>query len=98
MFVCSGTGGGGGRTKTSVRKCGSKQNSINILLLLLQFGNMNADLTRYNTDMFAQHVLPQIKDLFENEWEDKWWPNPLPAAQRGVAKPFEMPALGVAAQ
>ena len=23
--------------------------------------------------------MPQVKNLYENEWEDKWWPRPLPA-------------------
>ncbi len=47
------------------------------LLLLLHFGNMSRDLTRYNTDLFATRVLPQIADLFEDEWEDRWWPTPM---------------------
>jgi hypothetical protein len=34
--------------------------------------------------------LPQIKDLFEEEWEHKWWPepmkNPARAARREAAE------------
>ena len=75
-----------------------KDMHVGHLLLLLQFGNMNAQLTRYNTDMFAKHVLPQIKDLFEDEWEDKWWPKPLPAARRRTAQSVDAAELGVAAQ
>jgi len=48
----------------------------------LQFGNMGGDLTRYNTKLFAERVLPQIKDLFDDEWEDQWWPKPMPSQQR----------------
>lgn len=51
-----------------------KDMNVGHLMLLLHFGNMSAQLTRYNTDLFAQKVLPQIRDLFEDEWEDKWWP------------------------
>lgn len=51
-----------------------KEMNVGHLMLLLHFGNMSAQLTRYNTDLFAQKVLPQIRDLFEDEWEDKWWP------------------------
>jgi alkanesulfonate monooxygenase SsuD/methylene tetrahydromethanopterin reductase-like flavin-dependent oxidoreductase (luciferase family) len=52
------------------------------LMLLLQFGNMGKDLANYNTRLFAQKVLPQIRDLFDDEWEDHWWIKPLPRAQR----------------
>jgi alkanesulfonate monooxygenase SsuD/methylene tetrahydromethanopterin reductase-like flavin-dependent oxidoreductase (luciferase family) len=54
------------------------------LLLLLHFGDMSRDLTRYNTDLFARKVMPQLEDLFENEWEDRWWPKPLPRAERKI--------------
>ena len=60
---------------------------IGHLLLLLHFGNMSKDLTRYNTNLFAEKVLPQIRDLFDDEWEDRWWPNPLPSQQRAVPDP-----------
>ena len=56
--------------------------NVGHLLLLLQFGNMNTDLTQYNTRLFAERVMPQLRDLFDDEWEDKWWPAPLPDAQR----------------
>lgn len=75
-----------------------KDMHVGHLLLLLHFGNMSRDLTRYNTDLYATRVLPQLRDLFENEWEDKWWPKPLPASQRRRPQPFDTPALGVAAQ
>ena len=47
-------------------------------MLLLQFGNMSSDLTLYNTELFAKQVKPQLDGLFENEWENRWWPQPLP--------------------
>jgi alkanesulfonate monooxygenase SsuD/methylene tetrahydromethanopterin reductase-like flavin-dependent oxidoreductase (luciferase family) len=58
--------------------------SLNVgqLMLLLQFGNMGRDLTLYNTDLFAKKVKPQLADLFEREWENRWWPRPLPAPER----------------
>jgi alkanesulfonate monooxygenase SsuD/methylene tetrahydromethanopterin reductase-like flavin-dependent oxidoreductase (luciferase family) len=63
--------------------------SLNVgqLMLLLQYGNMNRDLTLYNTELFAKKVKPQLANLFENEWENRWWPKPLPAAER--ARPRE---------
>jgi alkanesulfonate monooxygenase SsuD/methylene tetrahydromethanopterin reductase-like flavin-dependent oxidoreductase (luciferase family) len=59
------------------------------LMLLLQFGNMSKELTRANTRLFAERVAPQIRDLFEDEWENRWWPRPLPDAER--AAPRELP-------
>ncbi|MET4700101.1 alkanesulfonate monooxygenase SsuD/methylene tetrahydromethanopterin reductase-like flavin-dependent oxidoreductase (luciferase family) [Constrictibacter sp. MBR-5] len=57
------------------------------LMLLLQFGNMSKQLTMHNTKLFAEQVMPQLKDLFE-EWEDRWWPNPMPAAERTLPQAF----------
>ena len=48
--------------------------NVGHLMLLLQFGNMETDLVRNNIDLFTRHVAPEISGLFENEWEDKWWP------------------------
>ncbi len=40
--------------------------SLNIghLMLLLQYGNMSKDTTKYNTRLFAEKVMPKVKDLF----------------------------------
>ncbi|MFN4089994.1 MAG: LLM class flavin-dependent oxidoreductase [Alphaproteobacteria bacterium] len=57
------------------------------LMLLLQFGNMSKQLTMHNTRLFAEQVMPQLKDLFE-EWEDRWWPNPMPVAERTLPQAF----------
>jgi len=54
------------------------------LMLLLQFGNMDKALTKYNTQLFADKVIPQLKDLFDNDWEDHWWVKPLAGAQRAA--------------
>ena len=58
--------------------------SLNVgqLMLLLQFGNMGKDLTLYNTELFAKRVAPQLRGLFEDQWENRWWPAPLPEAER----------------
>jgi hypothetical protein len=60
--------------------------SLNIghLMALCHFGNMGKDLVLHNLDLMATKVLPQVRNLFEDEWENKWWPSPLPAAQRAV--------------
>ena len=51
-------------------------------MLLLQLGDMGRQLTLHNTELFAKQVLPQLSDLFDDEWEDRWWPTPLPDADR----------------
>ena len=38
--------------------------NVGHLMLLLQFGNMSKDLARYNTKLFAEKVMPKLKDLF----------------------------------
>jgi len=58
------------------------------LMLLLQFGNMGRDTTLHNTELFAKRVLPQIRGIFDDEWEDRWWPRPLPLEER--ARPSEV--------
>ena len=40
--------------------------NVGNLMLLLQFGNMSKDLTRYNTRLFAEQVMPKLKALFAN--------------------------------
>ncbi len=60
--------------------------SLNVgqLMLLLQYGNMGKELAFHNTELFAKRVVPQLRGLFENEWENRWWPKPLPRDERAV--------------
>ena len=51
-------------------------------MLLLHFGNMSQELTTYNTRLFADAVMPQLKDLFDDEWENHWWPSTNSVNQR----------------
>ena len=65
-------------------------NNLNVgnLMLLLQFGNMNKDLTKYNTKLFADSVMPKLRDKFA-EWEHRWWPTPMDTAQRAELSAYE---------
>jgi alkanesulfonate monooxygenase SsuD/methylene tetrahydromethanopterin reductase-like flavin-dependent oxidoreductase (luciferase family) len=56
--------------------------NVGQLMMLLQYGNMKKDLAFYNTELFAKRVAPQLKGLFEDKWEDHWWPKPLPREER----------------
>jgi hypothetical protein len=51
------------------------------LMLLLQFGNMSKRVANANTRLYAEKVIPQLADLW-SEWENHWWPKPLPSARR----------------
>jgi alkanesulfonate monooxygenase SsuD/methylene tetrahydromethanopterin reductase-like flavin-dependent oxidoreductase (luciferase family) len=65
--------------------------NVGHLMLLLQFGNMSKKLAKYNTKLFAEQVMPKMKDLF-SEWNDRWWPQPMEAVQRAEVPAF-MPSL-----
>ena len=48
-------------------------------MLLLQYGNMGKELTRYNTKLFAEQVMPKLRDVHAG-WTDHWWPQPMTPA------------------
>ena len=50
--------------------------NVGQLMLLLQFGNMGRELAMHNTELFAKRVMPQLAGLFDDEWENRWWPKP----------------------
>ena len=60
--------------------------NVGQLMLLLQYGNMSKELSCFNTELFAKRVMPQLRGLFENEWENRWWPKPLPRDERAVVR------------
>ena len=65
--------------------------NVGHLMLLLQYGNMSKQVAKYNTKLFAEQVMPKMKDLF-NEWPDRWWPRPMDTAQRADIPAF-LPSL-----
>jgi hypothetical protein len=48
---------------------------------------MDRERTLYNTELFAKRVLPQLSGLFDDQWENRWWPKPLPADRRAPVSP-----------
>jgi alkanesulfonate monooxygenase SsuD/methylene tetrahydromethanopterin reductase-like flavin-dependent oxidoreductase (luciferase family) len=70
-----------------LREIAVSQNVGN-LLLMTQFGNMSTELAKYNMELIAKRVKPQIEHVFENEWEHRWMPQPLanPAAPAELAR------------
>ena len=47
------------------------------LLALLHFGSMPHELCKKNIELFCRDVLPHLQDLWDDEWEDRWWPQRL---------------------
>jgi alkanesulfonate monooxygenase SsuD/methylene tetrahydromethanopterin reductase-like flavin-dependent oxidoreductase (luciferase family) len=60
--------------------------NVGHLMLLLQFGNMSRDVATENTRLYREQVFPQLQGLFDDEWEDRWWPRPMPAAERSAPR------------
>lgn len=57
--------------------------NVGHLMVLLQMGSMPRDVAFYNTKMFAEKVIPMLRDKF-SEFEDHWYPKPMPQAERAV--------------
>ena len=62
------------------------------LMLLLQYGNMSRDVAMYNTKLYAEQVLPQLKDMWDDEWQNHWWPKPMAADRRSTPLPRNLEA------
>jgi alkanesulfonate monooxygenase SsuD/methylene tetrahydromethanopterin reductase-like flavin-dependent oxidoreductase (luciferase family) len=56
---------------------GVKRLRIGHLLALLHFGSMPHQLCLKNIDLFCRDVLPHLEGLWDDEWEDRWWPERL---------------------
>jgi hypothetical protein len=70
--------------------------NVGQLMLLMQFGNMSKDLTKYNTRLFAEKVMPRLKDVF-CEWENRWWPQPMDRQHRAALPAFAPIAVALRA-
>jgi alkanesulfonate monooxygenase SsuD/methylene tetrahydromethanopterin reductase-like flavin-dependent oxidoreductase (luciferase family) len=66
--------------------------NVGHLMLLMQFGSMGKELAMYNTKLFAEKVIPQLTGMFA-EWEDRWWPQPMPRDARATVTPFRPSAM-----
>ena len=63
---------------------GMKRLRVGHLLALLHFGSMPTELCKSNIELFARSVLPYLEDLWDDAYEDRWWPDRL-KAKRPVA-------------
>ena len=68
-----------------------KRLRVGHLLALLHFGSMPHELCQKNIELFCREVLPHVQDLWDDEWEDRWWPQrlrkqrPMTAAKTAAA-------------
>jgi hypothetical protein len=46
---------------------------------------MPTDLCKANIDLFAREVLPHLEGLWEDDYEDRWWPERLRAKRPAAA-------------
>ena len=61
---------------------------IGHLMVLNQFGSIPHELTMENIHKTAQEVLPNLRHIWDGEYEDKWWPKPMAHPQRSAPVPF----------
>ena len=54
-----------------------KRLRVGNLMVLLHIGSMPHELTLKNIEMFSKEVLPHIRDTWDDEWENHWWPEKL---------------------
>ncbi len=84
-----------GSPKTVRERLREAMKSLNCghLMILQQLGSMPPELARKNTQMFAQEVMPHLRDLWSG-WEDKWSPKRLPDNEIATPAPinFNKPA------
>ena len=65
-----------------------KELRLGTVFTLMHMGNMPDDKTRYSSQLFAEKVMPQLKNLWpEYADDDRWWPTPMTdrvVPERGV--------------
>lgn len=68
-----------------LREIALSQNVGNILLQM-NFGNMSKDVALHNLELVGTRVVPQLRDLFEKQWEHRWMPKPLAGRAAAAAR------------
>jgi alkanesulfonate monooxygenase SsuD/methylene tetrahydromethanopterin reductase-like flavin-dependent oxidoreductase (luciferase family) len=89
----------GGSPETVTQKLLEAAQALRIghLMVLLQFGSMPPELVRKNTELFAREVMPKLRHLWDDKYEDHWWINPLQERMvpgRSMVEPTGVPAGG----
>jgi len=66
---------------------GVKRLRIGHLLSLLHFGSMPTEVCKANIDLFAHEVLPHLAPLWDDKYEDRWWPERLRSKRPAAVAP-----------
>ncbi|WP_455286568.1 LLM class flavin-dependent oxidoreductase [Cupriavidus necator] len=65
----------------------AREFGIGNLHAMLQFGSMPKELAQYNIDMFARHVMPDLKKLWASDgYQHHWWPERLGGVPQQAAE------------
>jgi len=57
------------------------------LMVLLHIGSMPHELTLKNVELFGREVLPHLRDIWADKWENHWWPARLRQRRADVVRP-----------
>lgn len=78
----------GGSPKTVVDQLREAVKSLRVgnLMVLLHIGSMPHELTLKNIEMFAREVKPHLSDMWDDQWENRWWPERLKAKKSAGAR------------
>ena len=91
--------GGSPKSVTDQLKAAVKKLRVGNLMVLLQIGSMPHELTLKNIDLFAREVKPHFRDTWDDEWENRWWPEGLKEKKAAPAhRGTEHPAMERAAK
>jgi alkanesulfonate monooxygenase SsuD/methylene tetrahydromethanopterin reductase-like flavin-dependent oxidoreductase (luciferase family) len=82
--------GGGPATVRDRLTQAIKDLRVGNLMVLLHIGSMPHELTLKNIDMFAREVQPHIRDIWDDQWENHWWP-------KGLRAKRDLPLAGATA-
>ena len=59
-----------------------KKLRVGNLMVLLHIGSMPHELTLKNIDLFSREVMPHLHDIWDDEWDNHWWPEKLRGKRR----------------
>ncbi len=65
--------GGPATVRQQLEAC-IKNLRVGNLMVLLHIGSMPHELTKKNIRLFASEVLPHLRDIWDDQWTNEWWP------------------------
>ncbi len=65
-----------------------KKLRVGNLMVLLHIGSMPHELTLKNIDLFAREVKPHFNNLWDDQWENRWWPQGLKGKEAFPARDY----------